>query len=515
MPPPKSIRSNPWLAPFLVSSLLALTVTAGCKPSGDAAAKQPGTKGGAPGADAPTPVNVATAAFQVVQRTIPVTGSVSALQTVTLTPRLSANVTAVAGREGDTVHAGQVMVQQDTTDLQSQLQQAQANLQAARAKLTQARTQSSLQNTTSTTGVQNARAALAAAQANLALAKQPQRGEQINQSVNAVQQAQANYDKAVADRKRYEYLVGQGAAAQSTLDTYQTQEKVELAALDSAKQGLTISRTGGRAESVGNAQAIVAQARIALQQATANVQQNAVKQDDIRAAQASVAQNQAAVSFQEQQISNASIRSPIDGIIAVRSTEPGSLAAPGGSVMQIVALETVYFQAQVPETSIANVQPGKPVMVNVDAFPGRTFTGRVTDLYPTASTSSRNFNVRVAIPNSGHLLRPGMFARGSVVSLQRRGIVIPKDALVGDGTDYAVFVVQNSKTAVRKPVKVGIQTSETSEILQGLQEGDQVIVAGQDSLKNGSAVLIEKTPTTVSGPSATASKPGVNQEASL
>jgi HlyD family secretion protein len=495
--------------------LLPLAVTValtGCKPKASPDAAKAGAAPGGAGANAPTPVNVAVASEQVVTRTVPVTGSVSALQSVTLTPKVTANVVAVAGREGDTVRAGQVLVQQDTSDLQNQLRQAQANLLSARAKLTQARTQSSLQVTTSSTGVLNARAALASAEANLALAKQPQRTEQVQQSENAVQQAQANYDKAVADRKRYDYLVKEGAAAQSILDGYLTQETVQAAALASAKQGLTISQTGGRSDSIRSAQAAVAQARIALQQAQANTQQNAVKQDDIRAAAAIVAQNEAAVAFQKQQLADASIRSPIDGVISVRSTEPGALAAPGSSVMQVVALGTVYFQAQVPETDISNVTPGKVVRVSVDAYPGRTFAGKVTDLYPTASTSSRNFNVRVSLPNGGHLLRPGMFARGSVVIESRRGIVVPKDALIGNGDEFAVFVAENGSKAVRRPVKIGIQTSGTSEILKGIQSGDEVIVAGQDALKDGSPIHVEKMPDNTSG-TAAASSGDASQEA--
>jgi RND family efflux transporter MFP subunit len=133
--------------------------------------------------------------------------------------------------------------------------------------------------------------------------------------------------------------------------------------------------------------------------------------------------------------------------------------------------------------------------VAVDAFPGKTFTGTVDDLFPTASTTSRVFSVRVTIPNGGQLLRPGMYARGNVVVEKRQGIVVPKDAVVSsaDASQSSVYVVENGTKAIKRPVKVGIQTRTTSEILSGLQAGDEVIVNGQDGLADGSKVQVEKT----------------------
>lgn len=479
-----------------------VTLGSGCGKKGSGG-EQTGQAGGAAGkpaagqaaAQQATPVTVTPAAEQTVTRTVPVTGSVAALQSVTLSPKQSARVVSVAGREGAPVRAGQVVVQQDTSDLQNQMETAQANLQAAQAKLTQARTNYNLQVTTSATGVQNARAALKAAQANLALAKQPQRTEQIRQAQIAVQQAQANYDRAVADRKRYDYLVQQGAAAQATLDQYVTTEAVQKANLQNAQESLKIAQTGGRTEQVQASQESVRQAQIALQQAEANVAQNQARQDDVRQAQAAVAQNQAQLDIARQALADASIRSPIDGVIATRATEPGQQAAPGTSVITVVSLKTVYFQAQVPETQLESLQEGQPVDVSVDAYPGRVFRGKVTRVFPTGSTSSRTFNVRVDIANDAGLLKPGMFARGQVITQRRKGVVIPKDALVAansEGTAFQVFVASNGgTTAQKRAVKIGVTTPTTAEVLSGVQPGDQVITTGQDGLKDGAPVRIE------------------------
>lgn len=488
------------LVALLALAALGAFAAAGCgkKPGGPAGAS-PGGAG-----DASTPVRTATAREEIVARSVPATGSVAATQSVDLAPKLSARVVFVAGREGAPVRRGQVVIQQDTVDLATQVQSAEANvrqteasLQSALARLAQAQTQASMQSSTSTTGVRDAEQQLRSAQAQLELAQRPQRTQEVDVAENAVAQAQANYDKAASDRTRYEALVREGAAAQIQLDQYVAQEKVARAALESAKSQLDIAKTGGRTESVRQAETAVQRAEWGLRLAKSNTQQTRVREDDIRAARAAVAQAKAAVaqakaslSQARLQLASATVYSPIDGVISRRAAEPGQLIGPGASALTVVALETVFFEAQVPETEIAAIRPEMPVEVSVDAFAGRTFRGRVVRAYPTASVSSRAFTVRIEVPNLDGALRPGMFARGKIVVEQRRGIVIPKDALVTteDGA-FAVFVVQGEKAARRK-VLVGIQTPTATEIRDGLASGDQVIVAGQSGLRDGAAVRI-------------------------
>ena len=490
------MKKSNWLA---VAGALSMALLAGCNKGGAGAAGE--AKGGAaagPGAQVAaanpaTPVNIGQAVEKTVTRATQVTGSIGALQTVDLTPKVAANVVTVAGREGDPVRRGQVVVLQDPRDFESQVRQNEANVQSAQVKLQQATTQANVQITASSAGVQDAQQALKSAQEQLALARNPQRTEEVQVAQNNVAQAQANYDRAVSDRKRYDDLVREGAAAQITLDQYLTQEKVQKAALNSARELLQVAQTGGRAETIRTAQTAVARAQTQLRLARANTQQTQIRRDDIAAARSAIAQAQAALSLSRQQLASTRIVSPIDGIIATRSTEPGSLAAPGQPVVRLVGLDTVYFEAQVPETDISSVARGRSVTVSVDALPGRTFTGKVAEVYPTASTTSRNFKVRITIPNGGKILRPGMYARGQVIVEQHRGVVVPKDALVADGDNFAVFVVDGNK-ATRRPVKVGIQTTETSEILSGVRAGETIIVNGQNGLKDGSPVQIEKTP---------------------
>lgn len=474
----------------LGSALLA----AGCGRGGEQAENQeakPQTPAQAAAAEA-TPVRVAPAVTRAVSSAVPVTGSITALQTVDLSPKITARIVRVAGREGERVRRGQVVVQQDTADLLTEVRRTEANLQAAQARVAQARTQARVQVTQSSSGVEDARQQLRAAEARLELVKRPQRTQEVAALENAVNQAQVRLEKAQLDRRRYEGLVKEGAVAQSVVDQYVTDEKIARVTLDTARQNLDAAQTGGREESVRSAEAEVERARQAIRTAQANTQQVAVREDEIKAARATVTQSQASLAFARQQLANASIKSPIDGVISERLTEPGQMAAPGALVLKVVALDTVFFEAQVPETNIRSMRPGLNVAVRVDAYPGRSFTGKVAKIYPTASTQSRNFNVRIVLPNTGRLLRPGLFARGQVVTERRVGTVVSKDALVSREGKMLVFVASEDSKAELRPVKVGVQTEQTAEVLSGVRAGERVIVAGQDTLANGAAIRIQE-----------------------
>ncbi len=468
----------------------ALLLLAGCGGKPDAA-KGGDAKPGAAATVEAKPVRVSPASLQTVTRSIPITGSLAALQTVAITPKVTGRILQVLGREGAVVRRGEIVAQQETEDAEDQLRQAEANLQSARARLSQAQTQARLQTTQNATGVTDAQQALQGAQSQLALARRPQRLQEVAVAQNAVAQAQANFERAATDRKRYDQLVKEGAAAQITLDQYVTNEKVAKAALDTARQQLNIAQTGGRTEQVQNAETAVRRAQAQLRLARANTEQTLVRQDDIRAAQATVAQNQAAVALARQQIANAAIRSPIDGVISERLTEPGQLATPAAPVARVISLDTVYFEAQVPETAISQLRAGLPVSVNVDAYPGRSFSGKIARLNPSGNATSRTFSVRINLPNGKGLLRPGMFARGAVIAERRQGVVVSKDAIIPLDGKYQVFVAGTDNKAALRTVTVGIETPQTTEVTTGLREGERVIIAGQDGLKDGAPISIQ------------------------
>ena len=499
---------------------LALTVSlalllSGCKPP---AAEKPDAAPSPGASDASaTAVRVAVARSEQVEKLLPITGSIAATQSVDLAPKLSARLTFVAGREGESVRAGQIALRQDTADLdtqvasasaairqsEAQVRSAEANLQSALAKLASARTQTRLQGSTSDAGVKDAEQQVKSARASLELARTPQRTQEVRVAENAVAQAQANFDKAASDRKRYEELLNEGAIAQITFDGYATQEKVAKAQLDSSKQQFAVARDGGRDAAVRQSQAALARAEFALRLAKANTKQIDVRRDDVKAAEAAVAQTRAAVSQAQaavsqsraslasarQQVANATVSIPFSGVISKRAGEPGQLSGPTASVLTVVALGSVFFEAQVPETDIGQLSLGQNVEVSADAYKGKKLSGRIAKIYPSGSTSSRAFVVRIAVPNDDARLRPGMFARGNVVQERRTGTVVPKDALVRTDSGPVVFVAVSGK-AVKRTVETGLSSKTDIEIVKGVAVGESVIVTGQNGLRDGASIRI-------------------------
>jgi multidrug efflux pump subunit AcrA (membrane-fusion protein) len=536
----------------------SLALLAGCgkpednakKPEGDASG---GGKAAAttPASAEATPVRVADATTGQVRQTIPVTGSIAATESVDITPQVSAKITYIAAREGASVSAGQVLVRQETRDLEtgraqasaglaqttaqrasaiSQKQQAQAQLESQRAllnsalsRLKQVQTQAKLGGTQDNTAVQDAEEQVKSAKANLELAKRPQRPEEIQIVESSVAQAEANYEKAVADRKRYDDLFKEGAVAASVAEQYRTSEKVVREQLNSAKAQRDMALKGGRSEQISQAQIAVQRAEWGLKLAKSNTGQKNVRSQEIESAQAAVAQaragvaqaesalttatssiaqasagmqaSQSALNLANDQQGKATIVAPISGLISARRAEVGQIAAPGSPLLTIVALNTVFFEAQVPDTAFSGLQVGMPVEVSVDALANKAFSGRIAKLYPNGNATSRTFTVRIEVPNSAGTLRPGMFARGSVIASQRQGVLVAKDALVTDEKGaFLVFVAEGDK-AVKRPVKLGFENGPNIEIREGVKSGEKVVVVGQNGLKDGGKIAVQEAKT--------------------
>ncbi|MEN6520014.1 MAG: efflux RND transporter periplasmic adaptor subunit [Armatimonadota bacterium] len=436
------------------------------------------------------PVDTSVVQVGNIEDTVPVTGTITALDTTTLSPKIMGKVVYVAAREGDFVRKGQVMVQLDPTDAQAALRQALAGLEAAHAGLSQARTTATVTDVQSNSAIQQAKAALVAAQANLQKIRKGARSQERMIAENQVATAKANLNNAQANLKRYKQLFAQGAVAQAQLDVYQTQYDVALAQYNSAKENLSLVEEGARREDVRAAETQVTQAREALRAAKANAGQTLIRREDIKNAQAGVSQAEAQIAIAKEQVKNTSIRSSIDGYVSKRMTEPGQTATVGVPLMEVVNVKIVYLQADVSETVLAKVKPGQAVGVSVDAYQNETFIGKVHKIYPTASTTTRNFSVRVSIPNPGSKLKPGMFGRGSIVTSANTNVVlIPQDAIEERDGKTVVFTLKGNTAKMHTIVK-GLSNSQFVEAVppSDISAGDVVITAGHENLQDGAKV---------------------------
>jgi RND family efflux transporter MFP subunit len=358
---------------------------------------------------------------------VDVSGDIEALKSTVLSAKIAGRVVSVPYREGDSVGAGTVVVRQDTSDISAQVRQAEAGLQAA--------------------------------QAHLKLVKAGARSQELATAENAVASARASYVNAKANYDRMNGLFADGAISKQQMDLAQMQYDVASSQYDTAKQQFSLVKAGARVE-------------------------------DVEAAQAGVAMAEATLAYARQQLANAYIRTPIPGTVSKRYTEPGEMASPGVPLIEIVALNTIYFEATVSEIDVAKIKVGQPVRITVDALPGRSFAGSVLKILPTADTKSRQFTIHIVIENRTGELKPGMFARGSIeIARHKNTVIIPKDALIASGEGQAVYAVVGS-TAELRPVRIGFETWEEAEALSGVQGGDMVVIVGQDKLSDGVKVNV-------------------------
>ena len=237
--------------------------------------------------------------------------------------------------------------------------------------------------------------------------------------------AQAAYQNALRDKQRYENAFQTGGVTQQQLD----QAKLTLE----------------------NAAARVAQARI--------------------------------------RVSDANIKSSINGIVNKRYIEPGAVVNPGTQLFELVDVSKLKLAITVNETQVAALKVGDKVDVKASVFPDKNYGGTISFIAPKAD-ASLNFPVEIEIAsNPGNQLKAGMygtavFSFGNTTPV----ITIPRSAFVGSVSTNQVFVVENGNTARLRNVISGRVLGDKVEILQGLNEGESIITSGQINLADGSKI---------------------------
>jgi membrane fusion protein, multidrug efflux system len=226
-------------------------------------------------------------------------------------------------------------------------------------------------------------------------------------------------------------------------------------------------------------------------------------QSTVDAAQATFDQASAGIAKTEAIISQKLVRAPFDGELGVRHVEVGQFLTAGTQIVSLTDLSTLYANFTVTEKGSAALQVGQIVRIAVDAYPGRTFEGKITAIEPQISADTRNIRVQATIDNPDHILKPGMFTTTTVVLPDKPAVVtVPETAV--DYTLYgdSVFLITEKKaddgktslTVVRTFVRTGNRINGRAEILSGLKAGDRVVAVGQLKLQSGATVAISTDP---------------------
>lgn len=171
-------------------------------------------------------------------------------------------------------------------------------------------------------------------------------------------------------------------------------------------------------------------------------------------------------------------RSPVAGIVTEKKALQGMRFMPGEALYQVADLSAVWVVADVFEQDIGLVKSGATAKVRINAYPDKLFEGKVSYVYPTLNEATRTVPVRIELANPGLLLKPAMFAQVELpVSAKRSVVTVPTSAVIDSGTRQIVLIQQGEGRFEPREVKLGARSDSHVEMLEGVKDGEQVVVA--------------------------------------
>lgn len=271
-----------------------------------------------------------------------------------------------------------------------------------------------------------------------------------------------------------------------------TQDRVDRAQRDLDEIRSRVNSTKARLEAARQS-AAQAEAQIA-------VSRTAVKEADARIAAAAMSRDLAQATLEK-----TAVRAPFDGIVVLKDAEVGEVVSPNsqgggsarGSVVTMVDFATLEVQAEVPETSIANVKLGGDARIYLDAYPEKPYAGRVDRIWPTANRTKATVEVRVTFLERDDRLRPEMgvrvvFVDKSAVGAEPKNdpkILVPLTALVRRGDKNYVFLLDGDRARLRE-IQTGLERAGRIAVLVGVAKGDVLVLDAPATLKDGDRVRV-------------------------
>jgi membrane fusion protein, multidrug efflux system len=220
-------------------------------------------------------------------------------------------------------------------------------------------------------------------------------------------------------------------------------------------------------------------------------QDKLVSQQDYDQTASTFAVNQAGLELKRRQLRDARVTAPFGGIVGARLISPGQVVSRTTALTCLVDLDIVKVEVKVPEKYLNQLQLKQPLEFTVAAFPEEKFRGEVYFISPQIDEGTRTALVKARIPNSASKLRGGMFASLDLtLQLRESAIVIPEPALMSNGDQFSVFVVDGQGTAQLRPIQIGYQLPGRVEVVKGLEAGEKVVVEGRQKLRPGAAVKL-------------------------
>lgn len=188
----------------------------------------------------------------------------------------------------------------------------------------------------------------------------------------------------------------------------------------------------------------------------------------------------------------APVESPLTGVIGRINVDIGTSVTAQTPVALAVNMDNVKIDLDIPEAHLPKISIGQTAEVAVQAYPNEKFTGTVSRISPVLDLETRTAPIEIVIPNTDHRLKSGMFAQAQLIIEEHKMVpVIAKEAIMGKVPQIYVYIV-NGNLARQKNIKLGIHQGADYEVVEGLKEGDLVVVMGQQKLYDGASVMLEQ-----------------------
>jgi membrane fusion protein (multidrug efflux system) len=198
--------------------------------------------------------------------------------------------------------------------------------------------------------------------------------------------------------------------------------------------------------------------------------------------------DKATVSLAEARLAKTRIRAPFAGVVGLRSVSPGDYITAGQPLAPLEQLTVLKADFRLAEAALSRLKVNQVLNLEVDAYPGQIFAGRVYAIDPGLAEATRSIGVRARVPNEKGLLRPGLFARVRLVISERdNAVLVPEQSILPQGEKLFVYVIEDGKASL-KPVQLGLRKEGRVEIVSGIAPGDVVITAGTQKIGPGAPV---------------------------
>jgi membrane fusion protein (multidrug efflux system) len=238
-----------------------------------------------------------------------------------------------------------------------------------------------------------------------------------------------------------------------------------------------------------------------------------VAQADYDKARAALSVDEARVNSAQATLAKYTIRAPFSGQVGLRNVSVGAFLASGQELITLVRVDPIEVDFSVPERALAQLSRGQSLQVEVDAFPGDRFGGRVLAIDPSIDANTRSVKLRAQIGNPDGRLRPGQFARLKLESAgDAQALLVPEQALMQEGDTRFVYTVVGGK-AKKTVIKTGLRVPGKVEVVDGLQPGAVVITAGQAKPMMHDGVGVKVLPADGAAPKPAAGAPSGTPEA--